>query len=443
MTFEMFKEMAFSAAKELACESAELFQLRQENVEVQILEGELDGYSVSAEGGVNLRVVLGGKNGYAYTEVLDDPKELVARAIDNAAAIESTDERPMQAPCQYPFVKQPEFAGTKLTEQELIDLAKSLEIKAKAADSRCIRVGYCLAAKGKSQIRLCNTLGLDITWESGDGQYIVEPILKDGDTMKNAFAWRGGNEFSDVEGCVKEAIEEAADKFGAAPVASGKYKVIFRNTAMSELLSAFSPMFSAEVAQKKLSLLADKEGEVIAAPCISITDDPFDMRNPRPFDGEGVPSVKTAVVTNGVLNTLLHDLKSAKKANCASTSNGGRGGAAGAVTVMPSNFFIESGQDDFDTLVKGLGDGIVITDIAGTHAGLSTVSGDFSLMSSGYLVKDGKKVRSVEQITAAGNFLTLLKNIEAVGSDLRFGIPNGAMIGAPSVLISEIMISGE
>ena len=77
------------------------------------------------------------------------------------------------------------------------------------------------------------------------------------------------------------------------------------------------------------------------------------------------------------------------------------------------------------------------------HAGLKTVSGEFSLLAKGFLVKDGKVVRPVDQITAAGSFLSLMKGILEVGSDLRFGFPGSSNVGSPSLLIDELMISGK
>lgn len=103
---------------------------------------------------------------------------------------------------------------------------------------------------------------------------------------------------------------------------SGSYAVILRHDAMADLLQAFSPVFSADEAQKGRSLLAGKEGEAVAAPCVTIVDDPFHAYAPRAFDGEGTPSVTKNVVEDGTLKTLLHNLKTAKKAGCESTGNG-------------------------------------------------------------------------------------------------------------------------
>ena len=110
---------------------------------------------------------------------------------------------------------------------------------------------------------------------------------------------------------------------------------------------------------------------------------------------------------------------------------------------MPTNFFLKPGTDSYETLVEKLGNGLIITDVSGLHAGLNTVSGEFSLLASGRLVENGKTVRAVEQITVSGSFLSLMRGVEAVGSDLRFGMPGASCFGSPSVLVGELSVSGK
>jgi len=128
------------------------------------------------------------------------------------------------------------------------------------------------------------------------------------------------------------------------------------------------------------------------------------------------------------------------KAGCESTGNGIRASAASPVSVGTTNFYVKPGDTDFDALLEKLGDGLVITDLEGLHAGLNPISGDFSLKAEGYRVEGGKRTGPVGQITVGGNFLTLLKSVETVGSDLRFTFGG---TGSPSLLIPEIMVAGE
>ena len=226
-------------------------------------------------------------------------------------------------------------------------------------------------------------------------------------------------------------------------VPAGTYSVVFRYDAAADLLASFCSMFSADAAQKGLSLLAGKEGETIAAPIVTVMDDPFYKDFPRAFDDEGVPSVTKAVIEKGVLKTLLHNLKTARKAGVASTSNGGRRSPASPVGVAPSNFYIVAGQTPLEGLLEQLGDGLFITEVSGLHAGVNTVSGDFSLLARGMRVQGGKCTTPVEQITVAGHFLQLMQNITAIGSDLTFGIPGGANVASPSLLVQKVKVAGK
>ena len=95
---------------------------------------------------------------------------------------------------------------------------------------------------------------------------------------------------------------------------------------------------------------------------------------------------------------------------------------------------------DGEEMMASIGEGLVITEMSGMHAGANPVSGDFSLLSKGYTIENGRKGRAVEQITVAGNFYTMLKNIREVGSDLEFF---GSSYGSPSVDVGEMTVAGK
>jgi len=91
-------------------------------------------------------------------------------------------------------------------------------------------------------------------------------------------------------------------------------------------------------------------------------------------------------------------------------------------------------------MLQNVGDGILIKEVEGLHAGADAVSGDFSLLSKGFTIKDGKLDKPVEQITIAGNFYEMLKAIQTVGSDLTF--PQGAF-GSPCVDVGKLSVAGK
>ena len=240
-------------------------------------------------------------------------------------------------------------------------------------------------------------------------------------------------------------MKEAVDGLSAASVPSGSYRVLLKNDVAAKMLRVFSGVFSADRAQKGLSLLKGREGEKIAAECLTIVDDPHlpGQAASTPFDGEGVPTFRKEVVSGGVLKTLLHNLKTAKKQGVSTTANACRGGYGSPVGVAPSNFCVQPSNLAFEDMLDLLGDGLLITDLQGWHAGADAVSGDFSLPARGYRVENGKIAGSVNQITLAGNFFELLKSVEAVSGDLKFSAPSASAFASPSLLIPSLSVAGK
>ena len=442
MTYSEFSKTAMAYASERGCDSSELFYADGESFEVNANGGEIDRYSVSREAGVSVRVSYGGHEGYAYTEALREPERLVEHAIDNAACIDSEDEHPMQTRQAYRNVTREESALKEKSESERIALAKNLEALCLQQDPRVKRVVYCSVEYGAGSVVLKNSLGLYANRSSNSSAIYVMPSVQDGEEIQTGFAFRMGREAADAEGCAKEAVENALSKLGGKPVGSGCYRVLFKPFAVCDLLSAFAPMFSADAAQKGYSLLAGKEGERIASDCVTLWDDPFHPVAPRAFDGEGTPCETKTIIEKGELKTLLHNLKTAKKAGVQSTGNASRRSAASTVGISPSVFRLECGSHTGEELLAELDCGLIISDLEGLHAGVDAVSGDFSLKATGFLVEHGAVIRPVTNITVAGNFIALMKDVIALGNDLRFALPQGGYFASPSMLAERISVAG-
>jgi PmbA protein len=233
---------------------------------------------------------------------------------------------------------------------------------------------------------------------------------------------------------------------GAGAVETGKYSVVFDGRQFRQFLSAFSSVFSAKNAQLGLSLLAGKEGEAVAAPCVTLVDDPMREGCPMqtPFDGEGVATMRRNVIENGVLKTLLYDLTTAKKAGVESTGNGQKGSYSAPVAIAPYNFAIAAGEDSLEELFEQVGNGVYITECKGFHAGANAVTGDFSIESAGFVIRDGKRAEPVKSFTVAGNFFDLLKQIDRLGNEIVWGIPGGFTVyGSPHILVRNVSIAGK
>ena len=104
------------------------------------------------------------------------------------------------------------------------------------------------------------------------------------------------------------------------------------------------------------------------------------------------------------------------------------------------NCYIVPGDKSLDELCADMKEGYVITSLQGLHAGVDFVTTNFSLQSSGYYVKDGKRERSVTLVTVAANFLELMNKVVAVGNDLEWSYRS---VTCPSIAFSECAVAGE
>ena len=298
-----------------------------------------------------------------------------------------------------------------------------------------------------SEIAICNSKGLDLHYENNIAGIVTVGMVSNGQEMSDDYQVKLGKlDTIDAEKLANKAVANAKIKLGGDVAPTGQYPVIFNPDAMCSLLSVFSSIFSSEAAQKGLSQLAGKEGEVIAAANVTLVDDPFHKENPEPihFDAEGSPTHRKFVIEKGVLNTLLYNLKTAAVAGKKTTGNASKAGYDAQVAIRPFTMYLENGEISEEELLEMAGEGVYITDLSGLHAGANAISGDFSLQSAGFMIRDGKKAEYVKSFTVAGNYYELLKNVRALANNCE--LPNAfgkTAFGAPSVLVDGLSIAGK
>lgn len=442
MNYNEFIDRLFARLKE--DEIAEAVYTAGSSFEVEVKNGELHQYSVSDSLSLKFRLIVNGRMGSASTQILDDEAVdlLIDGARENASLIESADEQFFYpGDSEYPEIPLYSQKLAQLSAAEKIELAKELEKRTLAQDSRIQQIEDCGLFYAEGEFAMRNTLGLNVYQQNNLlGGYTVA-IAREGErvnTGSETFFVHDPEEI-DLEAVARAAASDAVSGLNATPVTSGSYRILLRRDMAATMLSTFSGIFSAESAQRGLSLLKGMEGETIAAECVTLMDDPHRKNGGAscPFDGEGVATKVKPVIENGRLTTLLHNLKTANKQGVATTAN-----ASSGKDIAPSNFFFVPSERSEDEMLQLTGDGLFITDLMGMHAGANPVSGDFSLAAKGFLIKEGKLSRPVDQVTIAGNFYSLLKDIEAVGGDLHFKFPSGSCFGSPSLLIKKLSVAG-
>ncbi|MGN0505654.1 MAG: TldD/PmbA family protein [Lachnospiraceae bacterium] len=449
MTYQEFKQAVIAAAEKMQVAEYELYYVESAETGAEIFKTEVKGFTVSNRLGVCFRCLVNGKMGYASTENLteEEAESLVCRAVENAATIES--EEPVfihEAGDTYQVCEKKE--SKEPAASDIVDFALSLQDTLYKTDERVKDGSQSVAAFATSKKALYNSKGLDLEDSSAFSYAYAMALVADGEDMYDGMDVVSGNmDDFNKEKLAGEAVKEAVETIGAASVPSGKYTTVFSNKVMASLLSTYASVFSAEAAQKGMSLLAGKEGEKIAADIITLTDDPLypEALVKSTFDAEGVATYKKNVIENGTFLTLLHNLKTAANAGVKTTGNGFKGSYASTVGIHPYSFYINPVKGSLEDLFEEAGNGVYITSLEGMHAGANPITGDFSLAASGFTIENGKKTAPVKNITVSGNFFTLLKEIVTVGEDLKFNpfALSASRCGSPSVLVKDVTIAGK
>lgn len=447
MEFTKFKDLLFKKAKSEGFEDCEIYFTNRESLSISVYDQEVEKYNLNKTFGLSFRGIVNGKMGYSFTEIMDEDAidMLVKSAKDIAMVIESEDVQFIyEGDKEYADVNSYSTELENIDTEKLIDIAMNMEKEAKNYSDKVDNVSNCSIAYSNSNYGIYNTKGLALNNKMNLLSAYVVPVVKDGENKFNGAGYSIAYSIDELDPnkIAKDGVEDALEKIGGRSIPTGKYKAIINNEAMVSLLSTFSGIFNAEAAQKGLSLLKDKEGEMIASDIVTIIDDPHLDKGlaSTPFDDEGVATYKKEVVSNGKLSTLLYNLKTAYKAGKKSTGNGFKASYSGSLGIDSTNFYIKNGNKSLEDLMKDVNEGVLITEFAGLHSGANSITGDFSLAAKGFYIKDGMKAFPIEQITIAGNFFDVLKNIEIIGSDLKFPLSS---IGSPSVYVGELSVAGK
>ena len=449
MNYQEFKTAVVTYATANEIKDYELYYTKSDETSVEIYQTEVKAFNSSNSLGVCFRCIVNGQTGYASTENMteEEAESIVLRAIENAKSLES--ETPSFIHSQGDtYLTVEKMDSITPSAANLVDFALDLQKEVYAQDERVIDGTQSVAGCGAFEKAIFNSNGLDLV-DSGSFDYTYAyAIVSDGSEMYFGMEIDSGKiaDFNKTD-IAKEAVKDAIETIGYTSVDSGEYTVVFSNKVMASLLSCYSSIFSAEAAQKGLSLLKDKEGDLIANEIVTITDDPLykDSLVKATFDDEGAATYAKNVVENGTFTTFLHNLATANKAGVKTTGNGYKASYSSPVGINHYNFYINPVKGSLEDLFAEATNGIYITSVEGMHAGADPISGDFSLSSGGFRIEDGKKTTPVKGITISGNFLQLMKNISSVGEDLKFNPSSlsAHRCGSPSVLVKGINIAGK
>lgn len=436
MDFQKLIDKALAAG----FEDVEIVSSSSQEVEISLQNGVVEKNFNGSSNSVTVKALKNNKMTIFNLEDQNiDLDQVVAKMNENISVLTTEEEFSIFAGSkEYPTLETVESDFGEKSASEKLELMTTIFERAKGYDPRLVAFPYCSYIEEYSKREMLNSKGLHLVREGQyGGAFFMAIAMNEGKTtdgtfisIKQRFDEINANEIAD------KACEKAISMIGAEPCESGSYDVIIENEAMTSLIGGFASMFSGEAAIKKLTSLIGKENEKIMSEKVTIVDDPLKAKaiSSRIFDDEGVATFTKEVVSNGVFKTFLHNLKTAKYFNTESTGN-----AVGS-SVGGINFYVKEGTTSKEDMIKGMKKGLMLTDLAGLHASLNPVSGDFSAQASGYYIEDGKIVKPVTLIVVSSNFLKMMNEIDTIGSDLYLSYSG---YGAPSILFKGLAISGK
>jgi len=236
----------------------------------------------------------------------------------------------------------------------------------------------------------------------------------------------------------KIAAERTLRRLGARKVKTAAVPVVFDPMVSTSILEHIFEGINGDSVYRGASFLAGKLGQKVAGDNVTVIDDgtiPGGFGT-SPFDGEGIPTRRTVVIENGILNSYLLNTYTAKKLNLQTTANASRG-LAGTPGIGPGNYFLQPGPKSPKELIAGIKEGLYVTEFLGQ--GVNLVTGDYSRGASGLWIQNGELTFPVEEITVAGNLKELFFNIAEIANDLEF---RGA-VAAPTIRIEGLTVGGE
>lgn len=434
----------FELAKEKGIEEVELSISTSSDLSFSLFHGEIDNYSSSTTTNYLARGIYKGKLGAIISDVYDktSPEIFVNEIINNAKFIENEDP-------VFIFKGSPKYKKINTFNKDLdgfsidIKLKKlhELEQKILKGDKRIVEVEGVSYEESFSSNTIINSHGLKLTQKNNYFFYYGGAVAKENGQTKTGGEIYFNNDFSkfDVDALANKIVKNAVSQLGGEAPKSDTYKAVLAPEVVKSLLSAYISSAIAEDVQKNSSLFIGKLNKKVASSKVTVSDLPLKRTIfARYFDDEGVATYNKDIIKRGVLNTYLYNLSSAAKDNVESTGNGQVSGSKTSTDTMYVE--MKAGKKSQEELFREVENGVYITEVQGLHAGLNPRSGNFSLQSTGFLIKDGKVDRALDIITVSGNLVDLFMNVIEVGNDSKEFVN---AIKVPSVIVKKLVVSGK
>ena len=427
-------------------EQIEVMVGRSRDTEVRVYEGEIENLKSAESAGIGVRVIRDGRQGFAYAGSLDADvlADVLADARDNAAFGDPDDANGVAIPDGAPYVEldlhRPSLADFPTDRK--VQLASELERAVKAADPRITGLESCDYEDGIGELAIVTTTGIRASSRETYAYVSASAMAEQDGETQTGYWFSIGREPSelDVEACARETAERATRMLGATKPATFRTTVVLDPFVTAQFLDILGFALSGENVLKGRSLFADRIGEEVASPLVTLVDDPTnpDAMTATATDGEGLATRRVPLVANGRLEGFVHNSYTARKLGTAST-----GSAVRSFSTTPSvgtrAMALSPGTATPAELLASIDDGVLVQSVSGLHSGVNPISGDFSTGADGLRVSGGALGAPIKEFTIASTLQRMLHDVSAVGSDLTW-LPMSA--AGVTIVVADVTVSG-
>jgi PmbA protein len=435
-------------ARRLGADEVDAYVVSSTESSVQVRRGETERVVEAGSHAVGIRVIKDKRTAICSTSDLTPAAidQMVRDTVELASISEPDEYAGLPAREDLALGAQPNLllydeAIEAITPEEMRDFALRMEAAAFDYDKRVTNSDGAEMAVVRSQVALANSLGFGGTYLGTHAALSIEAMCDEPDGKKRNDYWfsaeRALHRLESPEEVGRRAAARAVAKIGARKVSTTAVPIIWEATVAHDLLRILSQAASGEALYRRSTFLADLEGQRVASALISVADEPLlpGRLASRPFDGEGVRSRRLPLFEAGVFRNFLFDSYNARRLGRQTTGAAQRG-LTSAPAPGPTNLVMAPGDQSAESLLDGIEEGLLLTDLMGFGVNLTT--GDFSRGAQGFWIEKGRIAYPVTEINLSGNLKEMLASIDAVADDVLW---RGSS-AAPSFRMSRLTLSG-
>jgi PmbA protein len=437
------------AATGTSASDAEAWGEGSRSREVRVHAGEVESLTEAAGRGVGVRAWIGSRSGYAYgTDLSDYGVTELAEAAVGAARVADEDENssapdPSGVAAEIAGLRDDGVASTETA--EVIDLAKRIERAALDRDPRVTGVEEVVYVDEDTSAAIATSRGFSGAFGASAAYSFLQAMATEDSEVQTGLGFGVGRSPRDLDADLigAEAGDESSSMLGARKPESRTCPVVLSDRVAASFAGFIGGALCADEVQRGRSPFADRLGDQLASAALLLADDGTDPGGlaSAPLDGEGTPRGRTPLLADGKLLAYLHDSYTARRGGARSTGNASRASYRSPPSVSTSNLMIEPGELSLEGLLERAGDGVFVTEVAGLHSGVNPVTGRYSVGATGKAIRGGALAEPLREFTIAGDLLSTLAAVQAVGSEPRW-VPFGGSVHSAPMLVAEMAIGG-